>query len=192
MKFCFLSFFLLFGALSFSSEKAFLKCLGKEELHYHKNNIGGPDINLNKKIIGEFIQTSETLSLKDKFQKKICNSKKFRPSLMTLYIILKYQDAAFALRAHKQDIAQHSKDIKTRGEVIKNSFFALIDFINDIQARAKKPDCIIRKVPELKNLYIKSKYTLEDIGVRKIINEISDLENIFDQISDPDILKGCL
>lgn len=176
---------------SFASEKKFLKCLGEEELNYHKKNLGGAYINLNKMMITEFIQMSETLSLKEKFQNKICQNKTFQPSLMTLYIILKYQEAAFSFHASERDVVQNSKDKKTMNEVINRSFFALTNFIDDMQSRAIKPNCIIDQIPELRELYKKARYTLENIGTRRTIAEIKNLKKLIEKLSSKETRQAC-
>lgn len=185
----FISLFYLFQLNA--AEKNFLKCLGKEELEYHQKKISGAYLNLNKHMISEFIQMSSTLDIKDPIQQQICEAKDFSVSLSLLYYILKLQEKAFILKSDKEDITERSKDKKTIQEVIKRSLFALISFIDDLQMHATIPNCYVNSIPELKNLYIKGRYILEDVGAKNLLNEISDIKSVLKQLIDKNLSQKC-
>lgn len=191
MKF-FLLISIFFSSLSFgATNKSFLKCLGKEEQYYHTKKLSGPYFKLNQKLISEFIQLSDTLTIKSRFQKKICNDKDSLPSMTLLKLILTHQAQIFQSLAHKNDVSQRSMDKRTSKEMSSMAVFALISFINELQAQAKKPNCVIGKIPELKEFYSLTRYTLEDQGVLRLLETLKDLESIFKKLNDKTYLKNC-
>lgn len=191
----FFSFILIVSSFSstytYASEKEFLKCLGAEEKFYHTNKKGGAYINLNKAIISAFIQMSDTLDMKKSYQEKICRHKNFPPSLATLYYILQYQEKAFISKAEKLDLVQRSKDDKMKTEVITRTFYALTGFIDDLQTQVTKPNCIVKHIPTIKEFYTNSRYTMEDVGIKRLFKSIKNYEQVLIKLHEKKFLAKC-
>lgn len=186
-----LLFICFFSQSSLAQIKPVLKCLGQEEATYHKNKISGALLNLNKKMISELIQMSRTLELKKKYRSIICHHEIFPPSVALLYVVLHDQEKAFAIKTHPDDVIEISKDEKTIEEVIAKSIDSFFSFIDDLQMQASEPDCVLAKIPALKNIYLKTRYTLEDVGPKAILNEIENLEQIMKSLLKKDLLMNC-
>ena len=179
------------STLAFSKSKPLLKCLGTEEAQYHKLKISGAYLNLNQKIISDFVQMSDTLDINSKFLKEVCQHPEFPPSLSLLNIILKHQEKAFIISAHKKDIALLSKDKKTITEVLRRGFYSFLEFIDDLQTQVSKPNCIVNSIPELKIFYLKTRYTLEDTGYKMALKDIKDIEFMVKKLNSKDLIKAC-
>ncbi len=180
-----------YGLPAWSANQEFLKCLGAEELHYHNSKLNGAYQRLNQKIISEFIQLSRTLTIKDKYQKEVCKTPNSLPSLILLKLLLTKRESLFISSANKLDISQTSIDQGAMKEVTKEGFRIFVSFINDLQAMSNTPNCIIKKIPELKEFYFKSRYTMEDTGLRRLVDELGDLGPIFKKLNNKNILKDC-
>lgn len=168
-----------------------LHCLGAEESYYHKNKVSGAYYRLNSELIGKFIQLSKTLKIKRKFIQNICHNNLTTPSMALLQVLLTHHEKAFYSLATKQDIKQRAADMSTIKEITNMAHYAFTHFIDRLSSQVKKSGCIINKIPELKKLYKKSRYTLEDQGLKKLIHEIKDLEGVFKKLNNKIILKGC-
>jgi hypothetical protein len=192
MKFLLSIFLILFLSVHAQAQsKEFLKCLAQEELQFHKQKVGGAYYKLNQKLISELIQMTKTLTLKEKYQEQICNAPKKLVSLTLLKLMMIHKEDLFISYAPKGDLSMRSVDNQTKTEIVHESMKAFIHFINHLQAQTEKPNCLITKNKELYNLYLKARYTLEDQGLRQLINEVKDLEAIFDFISNRKNLLNC-
>lgn len=178
---------------SYASNNKFLKCLGQEELYYHQQGkTPGAVQKLTEKLISEFIQISDTLTIKSRFQSEICNSNsKTPPSLVLLQLILTHKEKIFITKAPKDSVKQRSMDQRMMKEITLNGFNAFKTYINQLQAQAKKPNCIINKIPALKDFYFKTRYTLENQGIRKLILEIKNIDAVFKKLNNKNILDKC-
>jgi hypothetical protein len=182
----------IFTTLSHASpNKEFLKCLGDEEQYYHKNKLAGPYLTLNKRLISEFIQLSDTITIKRKYQDIVCKSPNTFPSVTLLKLILIHKGNLFVSLAKKNDIVNRSMDERTTDEMSNMAVYALIDFINNFQAQSKKPNCIITKIPELGKFYEQTRYTMEDQGISRLLVTLKDIEGIFKKLGDKNLLKDC-
>ena len=184
-------FLLFFQSQTVFGKTSLLHCLGKEEKGYHKRHAGGPFPKINEKLISEFIQLSDTLVLKPKYQSEVCSFDKFPPSIQLLKLILVKKDKIFVSIAKKGDIVQRSLDGQTTEELITMGSFLFIELINDLQTQSKKPNCITKQIPALKDFYKKSRYILEDKGILELIAEIKNIESVFTKLLDPNLLKNC-
>jgi hypothetical protein len=191
MKF-FLLLTFLFTTLAYGSpNKGFLKCLGQEEHHYHKNKLAGPYLKLNQKLISEFIQLSETITIKKTYQDEICKNPNALPSVTLLKLILIHQENLFVSLATKNDIVNRAMDKRTTKEMSNMAVYALVDFINNFQAQSKKANCITTKIPELAKFYEQARYTMEDQGVLRLLKTLKDIEGIFKKLNNKNLLKDC-
>ena len=75
--------------------------------------------------------------------------------------------------------------------MLNRSYFAFINYIDDLQAQGHKPNCLLDQSQELKDFYFKARYTLEDIGAHKLFSELKNLKQLFDNLIDPKFLAKC-
>lgn len=182
---------LFLNSMAYGNNKEFLKCLGEEESYYHKKKLAGAYVQLNKKLISEFIQLSDTLTIKKQYQNEICNNKNILPSLNLLKLILIKKESLFISLATSGDTVQKSMDHRTKNELTIMGAHTLINFINELQGQASKPNCILNKVPELKDFYLKTRYTLEDQGIISLLNGLKNIDLIFHKLNDKNLLNNC-
>ena len=189
----YLSFLLIFtySFSSFANNKAFLKCLGSEEKYFHTQKLSGPYLKLNEKLISAFIQMSETLTMKDFFQKEVCENKDTLPSIRTLEIILFHKRKAFISKAPKGDLVNISIDEQGIDTILETSTEAFVNLIDELQANSKKPNCILENIPELNKFYFKARHIQEEVGMAKLIMEIEDVKAVFTKLNSKSLSSKC-
>jgi len=182
---------ILFSSASFAANKQFLKCLGQEELFYHTKKVAGPYKKLNEKMISELVQISRTLTIKTKYQDEICTNKNYPPSMVLLKLLITKKQKIFLSLTSRLDVKQRSMDKRTMTEIVHNAGQTFVNFVNNLQVISGKPNCIVKNIPDLKLFFVKSRYTLEDEGILKLISEINDIDNLFKKLNQKGILKKC-
>ncbi len=191
MKYLSFLFFFTYSLSSFANNKAFLKCLGSEEKYFHTQKISGPYLKLNEKLISAFIQMSDTLTMKESFQKDVCNNKSTLPSIRTLEIILLHRKAAFVSKAPKGDLVNISLDKQGVETILEISIEAFVNLIDELQTNSKKPNCILENIPELNKFYFKARHIQEEVGMAKLIKEIKDVKAVFTKLNSKSLTSQC-
>lgn len=190
MKIFILLFFCFSTSLSFASQDV-LKCLGQEEKFYHKKRLGGALLKINKSLISEMLQISETLEIKPKYVSEVCNSKKFSESVQLLKLILREKDNLFIFKSAPGDVVQRSQDERAIKEIINRSAFLFIKLINHIQSDFKQANCVIKEIPQIRTFYHSARYILEDEGIEKLLPEPNQINSIFDALFSKKLREKC-
>lgn len=179
---------LLFISSTWAKPKQFLVCLGTEEAYYHKEKIGGAYSKLNQEMISAVVQLSDKITLKPKFEKKICSKRFVSVELLKFLVTEKQPIFQISSLTNIQQRAVEKNSIK---ELHEKSIFIFIDFLNSIQAQMKTANCLTKKIPELKIFFEKMRYTLEEVGHKQIFKEIKKPEIIFEKLQNLSATPKC-
>lgn len=183
-------FVLILSSFQLYANDTVLKCLGHEEKIYHQKKVAGARYQLNQKLISELVQLSKTIVFQKDTKELICKNRT-SSSIKLLHVLIKDGAKSMYSAAPKLDVVQLSSDKKSIRELLNRSRYTFVRFINDLQTQVRKPNCIVNKIPQLRDFYYKSRYTIEDVGLKKLIKEIKDLDLIFKNFEDPNLLNGC-
>ena len=75
---------------------------------------------------------------------------------------------------------------------LKNkSFKLLIKYILDIQSISSDPNCIYKKLPQMKKFMKRVRYIEEDVGIKKLYNEIPNKNSLYSKIFNLDNFNDC-
>lgn len=181
--------FLLTSTVSAKPPKKFLICLGQEEAYIHKHKLGGAYSKLNQDIISALVQLSDHIFLKPKFEKKVC-AKKF-PSVEVLRILLTEKDSPFYSNNRRGNVKALAVDKNSIKELSEKSIHIFIDFVNGVQTQMKDPHCLQKQIPQLKTFFHKMQYTLEEVGMKQIFDEIKNIDQVFMKIKKLNFKKRC-
>lgn len=168
-----------------------LKCLGKEELSYHKTKQLTPQKRLNKELISRFIQLNDRIKIKPALLDQICNRKNQHPSLELLKLLLLKKNSLFLASAPSLTEVEQSMDKNAIKELVKEAHYLFIDYLNILQANVTKPGCINKKLPEVDNFYYKTRYILEDSQIDHIFKDSIKINSIFKKLKNTNLLQGC-
>ena len=187
----FVSTLMLFTINSYAGE--LLKCLAQEEALYHKrkNQKSGPYYKLNQTIISEVIQLPESVSLSSRDENKICNALLSDRSIFFLKMINLDANKLKTSKVRTEEPNRYAIDMMAIDHLHNKSFSILLKFVLDIQKLAKDPNCIYKKIPQLKDFMNKARYIEEDIGIKKIFNGIKNKRRFYKNIYSSKILEGC-
>lgn len=176
---------------SFAAAKPSFICIGNEELNIHKNKIGGHYRKLNQEIISHLVQLGESTMVSKDVLEVICDKSNTYPSVDLLYFLLTKKHKVFYSKSSKFDRRTRTMDQLAVTSFVEKAPHILASFINSIQAQASRPNCLVNMIPNLKNFYYKARYTLEDVGVKRMMKELKDVRSIFLKLKDPKLNKAC-
>lgn len=189
-KFFSVLFFILLMQPAWAKPKQFLICLGKEEAYYHKNKLGGAYSKLNQQMISAVVQLSHAIGLNAEYEKQVC-SKKF-VSLELLKFLLIGQKPIFIISTSMgKNIQQNAVNNNAIKELHEKSVHIFIDFILSIQSQMNKADCLVKKIPELKEFMDDLRYTIEEVGPQKIFKKIKKPEVVFKKLQKISLKSKC-
>lgn len=155
----FILFITLFCPIIIQAENnSLLKCLGSEEERYHKNKVNHSRARLNTEIITELAQTSE-LTLKDHYYQTICGKSEKYPAERLLEMQLLNGSDIFEFLGSNREI-KYALII----EYQKSLPQMLLRHLGNLQSELETPNCLDRKIPALKKIKEKIKYTEEEIS----------------------------
>lgn len=169
--------------------KKYIVCLGQEETYIHKNKMTGAYSKLNQDIISAVVQLGDRIILISEFEENAC-AKKFTSLEILRYLITKKKEV-FVTTANPENILDSSIDANAIKELHDQSLTIFLDFITSIQALMKSSKCLVKQIPEIKNLFDKIRYSAEDVGIEQIIDEVKDINRIFDKLQDLSFNNKC-
>lgn len=149
-------FALLTMTKAWAVPNSLLKCLGAEEERYHKLKISHARAKLNTEVITDLAQTSE-LSLKDQYYKEICGSQEKYPAERVLEMQLLHGTEIFEIYGNNREI-KHALLV----EYQKSLPQVFLRHLGNLQAELETPNCLDEKIPALKRIKEKIKYTEEE------------------------------
>jgi hypothetical protein len=169
-----------------------IKCLAQEEAAFHKkkDQMTGPFYKLNQELISELIQLPDTVKVKKDSLAKICNARPLIRSALYLKMLNLDKGNLYSTVKNKKTNL-YSMDKMAMERVYSKSYHLLVNFILNTQALAKDSKCIYKKIPGLKEFMNKVQFIEEDIGIKRIFNEIKNKDQFYKDVYSPKILKGC-
>lgn len=174
---------LVFPSLVNASSTSLLKCLGLEEERYHLKKITNARSKLNTEIINDLAQTGE-LNLKDEYFQIICHKNEPHPAERLLEMQLLHATELF-------DFYGDNKEIKRALllEYQKSLPQLFLRHLGNLQSELSGPNCLDQKIPELKKIKEKIKYTEEEIS-HNVINTLKkEIQKTFKMIKNFQKLK---
>ena len=169
-------FFLIFGSSNiFAGYNPLLVCLGKEEGILHERKKTGPNYQLNQYFINQLVLISH-IPLKDEYLKKICSGKDFSYSVALLEQLLLKGVDIFQL---SNDPNQKFSEVVTIGELLDDTPQILVRYLASLQGFAQTPDCLPKKVKNLKYFLDRLSLLEEDLGGRTILKNQKKIIDLF-------------
>jgi len=174
-----------------AAKQTLLTCLGKEEATIHKNHLEGPLYTLNQQLINEVINLDE-VPVKKQYLDQICADKSdFSPSVNFLRILLVEGKKIFDTESKTGDSSTQMKiyAIESITAHAPGIFFA---YLSALQAMAKTPSCLDKKLPDLAFLMDRFRYLETELTVEALLKEKEHIFRIFSGLKNLDaIMKEC-
>ena len=187
MKLIFI-FFLLSTNLMASE---LLKCLGKEESSIHKQKISGPYKSLNESMISKFIQLNERIKIKPALLDQVCERKQASPGLELLKLLLLKKEELFLPGRQDQTEIEQAMDKNAIKNLIREAHYIFINFLNAFQAQASSPKCVEKNLPEVREFYYKTRYTLEDTSIESLFSDSIRVNKLFQKLKNKKLFHDC-
>ena len=166
-----------------------IKCLGKEELRIHLRKVKGPVYLLNQTLINLVAEANDIQLNKNEYA-KICQNKKYPPSVALLKAILLRGSAVFKL--NKTDFKKYIQQKSVVEKINEKKSQIFFKYLSNIQSEVKDPHCLEREIPELKYFFLKFKYLEVEVSASKILEDKEKIKRIFKKIRRLRIiLKKC-
>lgn len=175
-----LIFALIFTTSLYAEPTPFMVCLGKEEAVIHKTKVGGAHYRLNKDIISALVQLRDSIRMKEKFQKQVCNASS--PSIKMLELIMS-EDIFYSVWSEKNNASEYEIDKFTINNLQETTAELFITFVTTIQASLPKAKCLQKIVPELSLFFEKMQYILEDVGIERVMSTIKEPKKTFKKLN---------
>ena len=181
---------ILWSPLYAAPKQTLLVCLGKEEALIHKNHLEGPLYGLNQQLINEVINLDE-VPIKKQYLDQICNPKSdFSPSVNFLRILLIEGKKIFNSDT-AQDPSSQMK-IFAIDSLTSHSPGIFFSYLSSLQAMAKTPACLDKKLPDMALLMDRFRYLETELTVEELLKEKERIFRIFNGLKNLDqILKDC-
>ncbi len=181
---------LLFTINCHAASSSILRCLGEEEKTIFMAKKNGAFNHLNQALISKLLQLSSTVKLKSKYLNHVCDSKENTKSLTLLKIMLMHDDAFYSTRP-EGDLQFRSIDEEQITDLRKQSTLLFIELINNLQAQAKKPNCLQSKIPELNKIMQNGRYLLEELGLDGLVEHKYEFQIVLKKLRNPNLLNDC-
>lgn len=174
-----------------ASKQTLLTCLGKEEATIHKNHLEGPLYTLNQQLINEVINLDE-VPIKKQYLDQICSSKSdFSPSVNFLRVLLVEGKKIFDTDSNSNDSTAQMR-IYAIDSLTSHSPGIFFAYLSSLQALAKTPACLDKKLPDLALLMDRFRYLETELTVDELLKEKERIHRIFRGLKNLDnILKEC-
>ncbi len=172
-------------------KQTLLTCLGKEEASIHKNHLEGPLYTLNQQLINEVINLDE-VPIKKQYLDQICASKSdFSPSVNFLRILLVEGKKIFDADSNSPDSSAQMR-IYAIDSLTAHSPGIFFAYLSSLQAMAKTPACLDKKLPDLALLMDRFRYLETELTVEELLKEKERIHRIFNGLKKfDDIMKEC-
>jgi hypothetical protein len=176
-------FFLILTSFPvFSGYNPLLVCLGREEGILHERKKSGPNYQLNQYFINQLVLISH-IPLKEKYLKKICSQGEFSYSVSLLEQLLLKGIDLFQL---SNDPNQKFSEVVTIGELLDDTPSIFIKYLASLQEFAQTPDCLPKRVKNLKYFLDRLAYLEEDLGGRTILKNQKKISELFSDLKKLD------
>lgn len=172
-----ISFFLFLGLLTqpvaSAAPNSLLKCLGEEEERYHKMKVSHSRARLNTEVITDLAQTGE-LSLKSQYYREICGSQEKYPAERLLEMQLLHGTEIFEIYGNNREIKY-----ALLVEYQKSLPQVFLRHLGNLQSELETPNCLDKKIPALKRIKEKIKYTEEETSGNALLPLKKEVKTTF-------------
>ncbi len=159
-----------------------LVCLGKEEGIMHERKKTGPNYQLNQYFINQLVLISH-IPLKSEYLTKICSGLEFSYSVSLLEQLLLHGADIFEL---SKDSNQRFSEVVTIGELLDDAPSIFVKYLSSLQEFAQTPDCLPKRVKNLKYFLDRLTYLEEEYGGRIILKNKKRLSELFTDLKKLD------
>lgn len=169
-------FFFIFGSSTvFAGYNQLLVCLGKEEGILHQRKKAGPNYQLNQYFINQFVGFSH-IPIKEEYLKKICSEGEYSYSVTLLEQLLLKGVGLFQLSNQPN---QKIAEVVTIDELLEETPQTFVRYLASLQEFAQTPDCLPKRVKNLKYFLDRLTYLEEDFGGQAILKNQKKLTELF-------------
>lgn len=171
----------LIFSLIFSSSTLFagfnplLVCLGKEEGILHQRKKAGPNYQLNQYFINQLVGFNH-IPIKEEYLKRICSEGEFSYSVSLLEQLLLKGIDLFHL---SDDPNKKFSEVVTIDELLEDTPQIFVRYLASLQEFAQTPDCLPKRVKNLKYFLERLIYLEEDLGGRNILRNQKKIVELF-------------
>ena len=157
----------------------------REELQLHRKRDIGPRYVLNQVFLNKL--SSNSIAIKNKYAKKICNYKSGRPSLIMLKILLLEQRDLFDIKVSKNRIdGLENFKISQADEFVAQAADVFFEYISGVQAMAPSANCLEKKIPQIKSLFRRYRYLEEEVAAVELLKDKKEILEIFKGLENID------
>jgi len=169
-------FFLIFGSSTlFAGYNPLLVCLGKEEGILHQRKKAGPNYQLNQYFINQLVGFNH-IPVKEEYLKKICSDGDFSYSVSLLEQLLLKGIELFHL---SNDPDKKISEVVTIDELLDDTPQIFVRYLASLQEFAQTPDCLPKRVKNLKYFLDRLIYLEEDLGGRTVLKNQKRIVELF-------------
>lgn len=157
-----------------------LKCLGAEEERYHKARVHHSRAKLNLEIISELAQYGD-IRIKENYFQVICHPKEKYPAERLLEMQLKHGQELYDFYGNRANLEIIKGMLAEYHKQLPQMF---LRYMGNLQAELKKANCLDQKIPELKKIKEKIKYTEEDLSTQSVIALRNEIGKVFNKLKN--------
>lgn len=154
-----------------------LVCLGNEEERLHLSKTSGPIYRLNQLFINEFAGAND-IRLKNEYLKQTCASKSFSPSVVLLRLLVIKGTSIFELG----ELDLHQKGMAE--DLTERSGHIFFSYLAGLQGLTADPQCLNKKIPEIKEFSDRFQYLESDISEQQILHDNKKIDHIFNKLKN--------
>ncbi len=166
-----------------------LRCLGEEELNYHKKSYQGPNYLLNQYMLNTIAGANE-LILANNLEEKICRHSKLPPSVSLLRELLINGLKIFNIPI--DPLGGHAQSMNIFWALEAELPITFFNYLSSLQSFASNPKCLENEIPHLTFFMERTKYLENDLESSQLLEPREKISDIFISIEKIDeIYKRC-
>ena len=173
-----LCFMLFFSLHSEAKQNHLLQCLAKEEEALFKKTKQDALYRLNQEFVNE-LASSNDISIKSNFLSEICQSRTFSPSVGLLRLLMLKEQDIFDLSLSDIDPQLRPFKMGYIQEFQKQVPRIFISYISALQLEMSTPNCLEKRIPELKGLSESLKHLEMESTTKSLMANKNKIEAIF-------------
>ncbi len=173
-----LCFILILSNGSEAKQNLLLQCLAKEEEALFKKTKQDALFRLNQEFVNE-LASSNDISIKSHFLNDICQSKTYSPSVGLLRLLMLKEHDIFDLSLSDVDPQLRPFKMGYIYEFQKQVPRIFISYISALQLEMSTPNCLEKRIPELKGLSESLKHLEMETTTKALMANKNKIEAIF-------------
>lgn len=187
-----LCFILMYSTSPLAGKNLLLQCLAKEEEILFKKTKQDALFRLNQEFVNE-LASSNDITIKSHLINEICHSQTYSPSVGLLRLLMLKEHEIFDLSLSDVDPQLRPFKMGYIHEFQKQIPRIFISYISALQLEMSTPNCLEKRIPELKGLSESLKYLEMETTTKTLMADKKKIEAIFVKLQAiKSIQQSCL